>query len=89
MVAALIAILYAPIQDELKERLVTWTFLALLGLSASVLLVGWFRPKNLVYGETGHRAEHKMEFGTEKKTIGPGELDELEPTEGKNPLLLK
>lgn len=89
LVAALLIILYAPISDELKERIVTWTFLALLGLSASVLIFAWFRPKNLVYGETGHRAERKLEFGTEKKTIGQGELEELEPIEGKNPLLLK
>ncbi len=89
LIAALIVILYAPITEELKERLAGWTFLGLLGLSVVVLFFGWYRPKNLVYGETGHRAEHKLEYGTDKKTVGQGELDELEPIEGKTTLLLK
>ena len=89
LIAALFIILYAPITDELKERLVKLTFSGLLGLCGIVLLFGWFRPKNLVYGETGHRAEHRMDLGTEKKTIGHGELEELEPTQNKEPVLLK
>jgi hypothetical protein len=89
LIGALIIILYAPIGDGLKERLVKWTFWALLSLSSAVLLFGWFKPKNLVYGETGHRAERKMEYGTEKKTVAQGELDELESVEGGTTLLLK
>jgi hypothetical protein len=47
----------------------------LLGLAmllALILMVGifaWVKPKNLVYGETGHRAEFRMEYGTEKRII--------------------
>ena len=88
LVAALVVILYSPLNDEKKMQLVMWTFYVLLGLSAAVLLFGWFRPKNLVYGETGHRAEHKMELGTEKKIVREGQLEELTPIENpKNRLI--
>jgi hypothetical protein len=45
-----------------------------------VALFAWCRPKNLVYGETGHRAETKWSLGTEKKEIGPEELSALPGT---------
>ena len=83
-VIALGVILYAPISEDRKVLLVQWVMYLFLGLSAAVLTFGWFRPKNLVYGETGHRAEYKMELGTEKKTLSPGQLEELTPVENKN-----
>lgn len=88
LVVSLPVILYAPISDGLKVFFVELTFFALLGLASIVLLFGWFRPKNLVYGETGHRAEYKMELGTDKKIMSPGQLEELTPVENKSQLLL-
>jgi hypothetical protein len=64
LILLLPVILYAPISDDLKVFFVKLTFLSLIGLAAIVLVFGWFRPKNLVYDETGHRAEYKMEVGT-------------------------
>lgn len=61
MIGALVVILYAPITNQMKERFVGWTFLALLGLSMVVFVFGWFRPKNLVYGETGHRSPSRIQ----------------------------
>jgi hypothetical protein len=42
-----------------------------------VVVVGifaWFKPKNLVYGETGHRAEFRLALGTEKREFSAGEV---------------
>lgn len=47
------------------------------GLSLLVALFAWFKPKNLVYGETGHRAESKFEFGTEKRQITEADASSL------------
>jgi hypothetical protein len=41
-------------------------------------LFAWLRPKNLVYGETGHRAETRLAFGTERREIAAGELATME-----------
>jgi hypothetical protein len=52
----------------------------LLGLSAcGVLFLGvgifaWIKPKHLVFGEAGYRAESKFAFGTESQEIGEREL---------------
>ena len=77
MLFAVAVEVYAPISDDLKRTVVAWTFLGSLALAGAVLLFAWFRPKNIVYGETGHRAEHRAEFGTEKKTLNRAELDSL------------
>jgi hypothetical protein len=53
------------------------------------LLVGsfaWFRPKNLVYGEAGYRAETKFSYGTETKEIEHDELAMLHGTENPRAL---
>ncbi len=65
LAVVLIVVLYAPIADDLKLKVLAWIFLILIGMSAVVLLFAWFRPKHLVYGESGHRAEYKIEYGTE------------------------
>jgi hypothetical protein len=70
-------VLYAPISDDLKQTVLLWTFGALLALSAVVLLFAWFRPKHLVYGETGHRAEYKFEYGTDSRISTREEIDLL------------
>jgi len=49
----------------------------LLFLSLVVGLIAWSRPKHLVYGETGYRAETKLSLGTEKEQIGEVELANL------------
>jgi len=77
MLFAVAVEIYAPVSDDLKRLVVEWTFLGSLGLAAGVLLFAWFKPKNIVYGETGHRAEHRTEFGTEKRTLTRAELESL------------
>jgi hypothetical protein len=43
-------------------------------LAVIVAVFAWFKPKNLVYGETGHRAETKLSFGTETKALSESEI---------------
>jgi hypothetical protein len=85
IVAAVIAVSYAPISDTIKLTVLAWVLYALLALAAGVLLFAWFRPKHLVYGETGHRAEHKVEYGTEKNIATRDEVELL--PQGTNPEL--
>lgn len=55
MLIAVGAEIYAPVSDDLKRTVAGWTFLGSLGLGAVVLVFAWFKPKNIVYGESGHR----------------------------------
>jgi hypothetical protein len=86
LTAAWIAILYSPVSDELKYTLIKFSAFIFLVLCFAVLLFAWFNPRNLVYGEAGHRAEHKLEFGTEKKTVTEEQLKDLVPVQNKNQL---
>lgn len=42
-----------------------------------VAVFAWRKPKNLVYGEAGHRAEMKMAWGTERQTFTAAEVSTL------------
>lgn len=68
-----------------KPELQQMVFLIFIGLMLFIALVvtifAWFRPKNLVYGETGHRAEMKLGFGTEKVQLTASEISFLPGTE--------
>ncbi len=45
-----------------------------------VYVFAWRQPKNLVYGETGHRAELRLGLGTERREISAAELASLPGT---------
>lgn len=77
LVLALAVTLYAPIGEHLKLQVMLWALGILSGLAVVVLLFAWFRPKHLVYGETGHRAEYKLEYGTEEHIATRDEIDLL------------
>jgi hypothetical protein len=84
MTAAWLGILYSPGLDSgTKFALIRFSAWIFLGLCLMVALFAFLRPKHLVYGEAGHRAEKKLEFGTEKKSYSLEELEELQPT--RNP----
>src|SRR5260370_19463033 len=42
-----------------------------------VSIFAWWRPKNLVYGETGHRAEYKLGLGTATQEMTSAEVEAL------------
>jgi|HubBroStandDraft_4_1064222.scaffolds.fasta_scaffold12517_1 hypothetical protein len=77
MTAAWIAILYSPVPSDIKLTLVRFSAWVFVGLCGLVALFAFLRPRNLVYGETGHRAERKMELGTEKHVYSSDELTSL------------
>jgi hypothetical protein len=83
MVAAWIAILYAPISDAMKLSLFKFSAWVLVGLFVLVWLFAFLKPRHLVYGESAHRAERRLELGTEKRTFSETELEQLPPI--KNP----
>jgi hypothetical protein len=78
MTAAWVAVLYAPGLDGATKfsviRFSAWIFC---GLCLLVALFAFSRPKHLVYGERAHSAEHKLEFGTEKRTYSAIELEQM------------
>jgi hypothetical protein len=50
----------------------------LIAFFVAVFIFAWFNPVNLVYGETGHRAERKFAMGTEQRELGAEEVATLE-----------
>jgi len=83
IVAALVVIgVTALVVCEPARRFQVFYFLVgtLVLIFGLVLLFAWLRPKHLVYGETGHRAELRLGLGTEKKEIAPSELAALPGT---------
>lgn len=64
----------APAQ---RYRIFQYGIGVFLVLTFVVAIFAWFRPKNLVYGETGYKAESKFAFGTEKKEMAAAEIAAL------------
>jgi hypothetical protein len=87
LTASWIAILYAPISDSMKQTLFQFSAWILVGLCVLIAVFAFFRPRHLVYGEAGHRAERKIELGTETKTYSTEEFDKLD--RGNNPKQLE
>lgn len=83
MTAVWIAILYSPIPNEMKLSIVHFSGWVFIGLCGLIALFAFINPRNLVYGEAGHRAERKIEMGTETKTYSTEEFDKL--NRGSNP----
>jgi hypothetical protein len=86
MTAAWIAILYSPVPSEIKLTLVRFSAWVFIGLCGLIALFAFLRPKYLVYGETGHRAEKKIEFGTEKRAFSSEDLTTLKQVQNPQQL---
>jgi fatty acid desaturase len=81
---AYIAILYAPgLSQDFKLKLIIWVSAVFVVLCLIVCTFAWFRPTHLVYGESGHRAERRMEYGTERESIDAEALAMLRPMRDK------
>ncbi|HTC63921.1 MAG TPA: hypothetical protein VK709_13840 [Candidatus Saccharimonadales bacterium] len=83
-VLIVVALYLVPPDQKLKVFEIGIGTVLAIGLVVAVL--AWFRIKNLVYGESGHRAEMKFTLGTEKRDFEPGELATLPG--GVNPATL-
>lgn len=85
-----VAILYAPnISQDFKFRLMVATSIVFVVLCLIVCVFAWFRPTHLVYGEAGHRAQQKLEYGTERESLSEPELAALTPVQNKKMLSAK
>ena len=50
-------ILYANMSEDMKWKLSWFSFMVIASFCIFIGLFTWYRPKNLVYGESGHKAE--------------------------------
>jgi hypothetical protein len=73
-----VALLFVPEPDSFKLRVLLITMAFFILISVLVGAFAWWKPKNLVYGESGHRAELKLEYGTDKRTYSSTEIESLE-----------
>jgi len=86
-VGLIVIVAFISVEPEL-QRLVF-----LVGIGLFLLLVflvavfAWWRPRHLVYGETGYRAEMKLAYGTDKKELSANEVAEIEGTPNPKALL--
>jgi hypothetical protein len=65
---------------NLRFKILELAISVLLFLFIAVYVFALVRPKNLVYGETGHRAEMKFAMGTENHEMGAAEVASIEGT---------
>lgn len=72
------AILLVSEAPTFKLQVLAMTFGFLLVLCFLVALFAWWRPKHLVYGESGHRAELRWEYGTDQHVLTHREATTLE-----------
>lgn len=85
MVLALFGAFGLLVEPVLRIWIFGGVFTLLFLMVSGVLFFAWCRPRNLVYGESGHRAEAKMQWGTEKKQLTLSEVAELPGIQ--NPML--
>ena len=81
MTASWIAILYAPVSDAMKMSLFEFGSWIFVGLCSLIAMFAFLKPRHLIYGEAGHRAERKIELGTESKVYSEDEINELKAIE--------
>jgi hypothetical protein len=72
-----IILVWGKQSEAFDEWFVKFTALVFVVFCVGVGAFAWFNPVNLVYGETAHRAERKMEFGTEHKVLTEIEVETL------------
>lgn len=75
VLGAILLIAEAP---TFKLEVLGMTFGFLLLLCIMVGAFAWWRPKHLVYGESGHRAELRLEYGTDQHVLSHKEAMTLE-----------
>lgn len=84
MVGALVVIVVVALflsDPSVRYRIFLFGLGMLLVFAIIITLFTWLSPKNLVYGETGHRAETKLAFGTDKREMKEAEIAALPGTE--------
>lgn len=85
---ALITIVALSLCDP-QQRITIFkiTVAVLLLMVIGVGVFAWVRPKHLVYGETGHRAEFRLAMGTETQELEGAEVANMTGTSNTKVLL--
>ena len=78
-ILAAVIVLFSSLNDTFKESVLIFAGAVWLLLILAVFLFAWNRPTNLVYGETGHRAERKLMYGTNRKIQTAIEIESEKP----------
>jgi|GEM_PF-2375423 len=78
--------LFAPITQPFKVGIAVCAGSLVFLLVAFVAVFGWFKPTNLVYGEAGHRAERRLEFGTNRRSQSIVEIEATKSESNKGQL---
>jgi hypothetical protein len=72
------AILLVSATDNFKLQVLGLSLGFLLILCLLVAAFAWWRPKHLVFGESGHRAELRLEYGTDERILTRREASSIE-----------
>lgn len=72
------AVLLVSNTDNFKLLVLGISFGFLLLLCVLVAAFAWWKPRHLVFGESGHRAELRFEYGTEQHVISRKEVASIE-----------
>jgi len=64
--------------NDFKLQILRLALGFLLILSLLVAAFAWWRPKHLVFGESGHRAELRLEYGTDQHVLTRREAVSIE-----------
>jgi predicted membrane channel-forming protein YqfA (hemolysin III family) len=87
VVVWIVVVVWGPGDEDFKKWFVEFSALIVGCLCVGVWIFAWFNPVNLVYGESGHRAQRKMElYGTERKLYTESELGRVPQTENQGQL---
>jgi hypothetical protein len=72
------AILLVSATNDFKLQVLVLSLGFLLVLCVLVAIFAWWRPKHLVFGESGHRAELRLEYGTDERILTRREVATIE-----------
>ena len=72
------AVLLVSSTDKFKLLVLGISFGFLLFLCVLVAAFAWWKPRHLVFGESGHRAELRFEYGTEQHVLSRREVASIE-----------
>lgn len=88
IVLVVASIAWAPHGDAGFKLELFWGTVVLCSISiVAVWTLAWFKPKNLVYGESGHRSETRLGMGTETRLLNPEDVAALPGTRNPKSLL--
>ena len=78
LAVVLLALYVLRTDANLTYRVFIIAMAVLIAFFIAVFVFAWRKPVNLVYGETGHRAERRFAMGTEQRELAAEEVATLQ-----------